>query len=71
MIRMKAKMVFKLPEEREEYELHLNAGRLYAAIYDYALWLKTVCESGAGSSQTAADCRKKLQECMQENEFYI
>lgn len=35
-----ATLKFQLPEEREEFELAANAGRLHSAAWDFTQWLR-------------------------------
>lgn len=61
---MKAIFEFFLPEERPEYEMHANAGKLYSAVWDYAEWLRGICKHGDPSKVDAEQCRTKLYECL-------
>jgi hypothetical protein len=68
---MKAILEFLLPEEREDFELHSNAGALHAAIWDYAQWLRGICKHGNPDDYNAEDCRTKLYEFINERELNL
>ena len=68
---MKAKLVFKLPEEREEYEMQVNSGKLYSAVWDYAAWLRGVCKHDDPNKYNAETCREKFYQFLQENDYSL
>jgi len=68
---MKAKLVFKLPEEREEYEMQVNASKLYSAAWDYAEWLRGICKHDDPNKYNAEVCREKFYYFLQENDYYL
>ncbi len=68
---MKVKFEFSLPEEREEYEIQLNAGKLYSAVWDYAEWLRGICKHGNPDEYNAQKCREKLYELLNERNVSI
>jgi len=39
---MKAYLVYKLPDDREEFELAQQAGEMLACIHDYQEWLRSI-----------------------------
>jgi hypothetical protein len=68
---MKAKLIFKLPEESEEYELHMSAGKLHSACWDFAQWLRGVCKHDDPKKYDAEACRAKFYEFLQENDYVL
>jgi len=68
---MKVKFEFFLPEEREEYEIQLNAGKLYSAVWDYAEWLRGICKHGNPGDFNAEACREKLYEFLKDNDYNL
>jgi hypothetical protein len=68
---MKALLEFNLPEEREEFELHMKAGKVFSAVWDYAQWLRQVCKHGEPDKVDAEACRKMFYECLTENDVEI
>ncbi len=65
---MKATLEFNLPEEREELELHMKAGKVFSAVWEYAHWLRQICKHGDPDKVNAQACRDKLYEFLNEHE---
>ena len=42
----KATLTFSLPEEREDYELCVNAGKIVCAVSDFKNWLRGCVKYG-------------------------
>jgi hypothetical protein len=64
---MKAKLEFDLPEENETWDIHVKAGSMHSAIWDYAMWLRGICKHDDPDKYNAEACREKLYECLGEN----
>lgn len=63
---MKAIFEFHLPDDKNEWNLHVNAGPLYCAVWDYAQWLRGVCKHGNPAEYDAEACREKLHEFLRD-----
>jgi hypothetical protein len=68
---MKAILEFSLPEENEEYELHVQASAFLAAMDDYAQWLRSVCKYGNPDDHNAESCREKFYEFIRERDLTL
>jgi len=66
---MKSTLEWSLPEEQHDYELHVNAGKLYSAVWDYAEWLRGICKHGKPDEFNAEKCREKLYEFLIESGY--
>ena len=63
---MQAQFIYNLPEEREEFELHMQASSFNCAIHEYNQWLRDICKHGDPSTVDAQIARDKLWECLKE-----
>jgi hypothetical protein len=63
---MKAQFTYNLPEEREEFELHMQASSFHAAVYEYDQWLRGICKHRDPKEFDAEACRDKLWENLRE-----
>ena len=63
---MQANFTYNLPEEREEFELHMQASSFHSAIYEYDQWLRGICKHGDPKEFDAQACRDKLWESLKE-----
>lgn len=61
----KATLTFNLPDEREEYQIHMNASKYYCALHDLYLALRSDSKHGEGKW---ADFYEKFWEILKENE---
>jgi hypothetical protein len=68
---MKAILEFNLPEDREDYALHFNAGAFYSAMWDYAEWLRGICKHGNPNDFNAEACRGKLFDFLNERDLSL
>jgi len=68
---LKAIFEFTLPEEKQDYELHANAPRLYSAVWDYAEWLRGVCKHEDPDNFNAFVCRDKLYEILKDKGYEL
>ncbi len=66
---MRATFEWSLPEEREDYEMYSQSGKLYSAVWDYAQWLRQVCKHGDPNEHNAEDCREKFYEILREHDY--
>jgi hypothetical protein len=68
-----AQLTFKLPEEREEYETTMRAGKYHSAIWDLGQHLRAILkygDEGMSDEKRAIyeEIRKKFYDILEENE---
>lgn len=66
---MKHTMVFNLPEDREDLELHLTAPSLNGTLYDLDSWLRNQTKHAEHSPRVEVlqEVRDKLYEFLNDN----
>ena len=77
---MYAILKFKLPEEQEEFETHLNGGKLSSILCDLDQWLRNTTKHGQPiidglpisiQVEMAEEFRKKIHELCEEHEVTL
>lgn len=66
---MKGILVFKLPEEREEFEMTQKAGSYYSALFDIDNYLRAKCKHEG--EKWACEFREKFHEILKENDVEL
>ena len=70
---MEAILKFNLPEDNTEFEMAVNASKMYSVLWDMDQWLRTQykympdAEYSADKYETYEKCRDHLREIMFEN----
>jgi hypothetical protein len=70
---MEAILKFNLPEDNTEFEMAVNASKMYSVLWDMDQWLRTQykympdTEYSADKYETYEKCRDHLREIMFEN----
>lgn len=63
---MRASFEFDLPDENEEYKMHVKASDVHCAVWSFAEWIRGVCKHGNPNDFNADKCREKFYECLRE-----
>jgi len=63
---MNVTLRFNLPEDQDEYENCINAGRLAAAVADFADYLRREWKYGERELYDIEEIRDKFYECMRD-----
>lgn len=65
---MRASFEFDLPDENEEYKMHVKASDVHCAVWDFAEWIKNICKHGNPNDFNAEKCREKFFDCLREHD---
>lgn len=71
---MKATLEFNLPEENEEFEMKINAGKYYCALEDLREFLRSKLKHGDLPPETEAvyeEVREKFYDVLKDNEVEL
>lgn len=73
---MKAKLIFNLPEDKEDYDIFNNALAMYSVIWEMDQWLRSntkYADDNLSSDKYDAyqECRDKLRELLSEEEIKL
>lgn len=60
-----AVLIFNLPEDNQEFELHTKALKMYSTLWDFDLWLRS--EIKYNNQEQYEPVRDKLREFMNDN----
>jgi hypothetical protein len=63
---MRASFEFDLPDENEEYKMHVKAGDFHCAVWSFAEWIRGVCKHGNPDEYNAQKVRDKFYEFLSE-----
>ena len=61
---MKAILEFNLPEDNQEFELHIKASKMYCTLWDFDVWLRSEIKY---NGKELNEVRDKLREIMNDN----
>lgn len=62
---------FNISDRNEEYSMRSHSSELHCAVWEYAAWLRDICNYGNPSEITAEKCRAKFHEFLTERNITI
>lgn len=68
---MHTNLDYELPLDNDEYRINYQSSELQCAIWEYAQWLRQVCNYGDPSLITAERCRDKLFEFLNDRNITL
>ena len=71
---MKAKLIFKLPEDLNEYKMASKASDMYSVLWDHDQWLRSKIkyeELDDQQHEAYKKCRENLRELQIENNIEL
>lgn len=67
----KAKLIFNLPEEQEEFEICNRAMLVSGGVHTFKAWLRGIVKHGGGKKtpeEAYEECYSMIFECVPDNE---
>jgi hypothetical protein len=68
---MKAILEFSLPEEQDEFQTAVDAGKWKAVMWDLDNWLRQYTKYGDPKDVDAQNCRDKIYELLNERNLEL